>query len=63
MAYQGHRLRGGWSSQTPYPLGRIPDAVIMSVASNIVYSGAVGETICRAMTGATYSPPPLTGNT
>ena len=43
MPYQGLRLRGGWTSQTPYPLGQIPDAVILSIASNIVYSTAVGR--------------------
>ena len=43
MAYQGPRLRGGWNSPTPYPLGQIPDSVIRSVASNIVYSSAVGR--------------------
>ena len=30
-------------SQTPYPLGQIPDSVILSIASNIVYSSAVGR--------------------
>ena len=43
MAYQGPRLRGGWNSPTPYPLGQIPDSVIRSIASNIVYSSAVGR--------------------
>ena len=43
MAYQGPRLRGGWSSPTPYPLGQIPDSIIQSIASNIVYSSAVGR--------------------
>lgn len=43
MAYQGPRLRGGWSSSTPYPLGQIPDDIIQSIASNIVYSSAVGR--------------------
>ena len=43
MAYQGPRLRGGWNSPTPYPLGQIPDAIILSIASNIVYSTAVGR--------------------
>lgn len=43
MAYQGPRLRGGWNSQTPYRLGQIPDSIIRSVASNIVYSSAVGR--------------------
>ena len=45
MAYQGPRLRGGWTSPTPYPLGQIPDSVIRSIASNIVYSSAVGRPI------------------
>ena len=43
MAYQGPRLRGGWTSSTPYPLGQIPDSIILSIASNIVYSNAVGR--------------------
>ena len=43
MAYQGPRLRGGWESLTPYPLGQIPDAIILSVASNIVYLNAIGR--------------------
>ena len=43
MAYQGPKLRGGWNSLTPYPLGQIPDPVIQSIASNIVYSSAVGR--------------------
>ena len=43
MAYQGPRLRGGWTSSTPYPLGQIPDSIILSIASNIVYSSAVGR--------------------
>ena len=43
MAYQGPRLRGGWNSPMPYPLGQIPDSIIQSVASNLVYSSAVGR--------------------
>ena len=43
MAYQGPRLRGGWNSPTPYPLGQIPDSIILSIASDIVYSTAVGR--------------------
>lgn len=43
MAYQGPRLRGGRTSSTPYPLGQIPDSIILSIASNIVYSSAVGR--------------------
>lgn len=43
MAYPGPRLRGGWNSQTPYQLGQIPDSIILSVASNIVYLTAVGR--------------------
>ena len=43
MAYQGPRLRGGWNSPTPYPLGQIPDPIILSIAGNIVYSTAVGR--------------------
>ena len=43
MAYQGPRLRGGWSSPTPWPLGQIPDPVILSICSNLVYSTAVGR--------------------
>ena len=43
MAYQGPRLRGGWNSPTPYPLGQIPDSVILSIAGNIVYLNAVGQ--------------------
>ena len=43
MAYQGPRLRGGWTSSTPYPLGQMPDSIILSIASNIVYSSAVGR--------------------
>ena len=43
MAYQGPRLRGGWNSPTPYPLGQIPDSIILSIASNIVYLNAVGR--------------------
>ena len=43
MGYQGPRLRGGWNSDTPYPLGQIPDSVILSIASNLVYSSAVGR--------------------
>ena len=42
MAYQGPRLRGRRNSPTPYPLGQIPDSIIRSIASNIVYSSAVG---------------------
>lgn len=37
------RLRGGWNSPTPYPLGQIPDSIIRSIASNIVYSITVGR--------------------
>ena len=43
MAYQGPRLRGGWTSPTPYSLGQIPIAIILSIASNIVYLTAVGR--------------------
>ena len=43
MAYQGPRLRGRWNSTTLFPLGQIPDAIIQSIASNIVYSSAVGR--------------------
>ena len=43
MAYQGPRLRGGWTSPTPYPLGQIPNPIILSIASNLVYSKAVGR--------------------
>ena len=42
MASQGPRLRGGWTNPEPYPLGQIPDSVILSVASGIVYLSAVG---------------------
>lgn len=44
MAYQGPRLRGGWTSPTPYQLGQIPDSVIHSIAGSIVYLSAVGRT-------------------
>ena len=30
-------------SPTPYPLGQIPDSIILSIASNIVYLSAVGR--------------------
>ena len=43
MAYERPKLRGGWTSPTPYPLGQIPDSIILSVASNIVYLSAVGR--------------------
>ena len=43
MAYQGPRLRGGWTSPTPYPIGQIPNSVILSIASSFVYSSAVGR--------------------
>lgn len=41
MAYQKPKLRGGWTSSTPYPLGQIPNPVILSIASSIVYSAAM----------------------
>ena len=44
MAYQGPRLRGRRTSSTLYPLGQIPDSIILSIASNIVYLSAVGRT-------------------
>ena len=43
MASQGPRLRGGWTSPAPYPLGQIPNSVILSIASSIVYLSAVGR--------------------
>ena len=43
MDYQRPRLRGGWTSPTPYAIGQIPDSVIRAVASNIVYLSVVGR--------------------
>ncbi len=68
MAYQGPRLRGGWTSSEPYPLGQIPDSIILSIASSIVYWIATGKgditgddwgEIFAAALGATHLKKPL----
>lgn len=68
MTYQRPKLRGGWTSPTLYPLGQIPNSVILSIASNIVYlatvaasdiSGAEWGDIFAASVGGNHLNKPL----